>query len=131
MSTQATFVAPSTGLSMPYQSIVDALYTAADNSVHLVPNTDLDLRFASKAAYTFSVATNNMQVYVYGAIKSDFSDEAIISTMTISAGTTFSWQGNQGPTLTGGIPMYPYVRVKTQNTTAGLNGATTVNGWAI
>ena len=96
---------------------------ASTSSTAVVAGTEMDATQFGILSYTAVVATHDVDWSVFGANKSDYSDEvAVLSATKISAGGNSSYSTANAP--------YRYYRVKVIDDVGGTHGTITVNGLA-
>lgn len=88
----------------------------------LVAGSELDCRLYGGPAYTVSAVTNPIDVMVYGASLSDFSDEALIAAETVDTDTP--------QVISNFTNACGFYRLKVKSSDAGQHGTGTFNGMA-
>ena len=93
------------------------------NTLEPVVGSEIDASVYQSVSYSMAVATNDVQVGVYGANASDFSDEVAVDALaSIAAGAQRSYAVSLAP--------YRFYRVKADPTVDATHGTVTVKGVA-
>jgi hypothetical protein len=94
---------------------------ASTSSTVVVTGSDMDARPWRSVSYTLSAATNAVTWSVFGANRSDFTDEVVVqNAASVSAGANATYAVTQAP--------YAFYRVKIVDTVGGTHGTATVTG---